>query len=204
MGDLTDNFTWNPGAFEQLFNPHEQVALLVSFLDEAIGKDKIVAHVSGNHTAKWLLKNTGMEYADVILRFNRLPYLREGGLFYIDTGKVIYTILARHRTRYNSSFNMHHGNRRAFHMEAKADIVVSGHTHELGVSDEWLTKDGEPFHAFMIKSGCYKAYDRYANQKGYPKRNIGSAVILFNPFTHELYGVTGIERGLKILEKLNN
>ena len=203
MGDLIDNFTWFPGAFEQVMNPHEQVALLLSFLDEAMGREKILGMVSGNHTAEWLLKNTGLEFADIVTRFMRLPYLREGGLFYIDTGQVIYTVLARHRTRYNSSFNMQHGNRRAFHMEARADIVVSGHTHELGVSDEWLTADGKPFHTFMVKSGCYKIYDRYAKQKGYPQRTVGSAVIIINPLNHELYGVTGVERGLKILRALN-
>ncbi len=204
MGDLTDNFTWNPGAFEQVFNPHEQLGLLISFLDEALDKNKILAMVSGNHTAEWLIKNAGLEYGDIITRFNRVPYLREGGLFYIDTGHVVYTVLARHRTRYNSSFNMQHGNRRAYHMEARADIVASGHTHELGVSDEWLTADGQPHHAFMVKSGSYKQFDRYSSQKGYPQRQVGSVVVIINPFTHELYGVTGVERGLKILEALNS
>jgi len=209
MGDLIDNFTWTPGAFEQMINPQEQVNLLGDFLEEAIEGNKVLAYVGGNHTMEWLLKNAGLEFGHVVAGMQKIPHLTQGGLFYLDVfdiheqTRLVYTILARHRTRYNSSFNPNHGNRRAFRMEATADIVVSGHTHQLVASDEWVTANGKPYHTFLIKSGCYKAFDRYASQKGIPKSQTGSAVAIISPHGHEIFVTTGVQRGKRLLDALN-
>lgn len=202
MGDEADNFTWNPGAFEQLGNPYEQTRLLGSIFRELIDDGKLLARVGGNHTDEWLFKNAGMEFADVVLGLSSVPRLREGGLVHHRIGKQVLTYLARHRTRYNSSLNMQHGNRSAWRREANADVVVSGHTHDLGSAQEYLSKMGVPSEVALIKSGSYKAFDRYGSERGMSRQQTGCPIFIVCP-NGDRYAVNNLPKGIRLLNNLN-
>ncbi len=205
LGDLVDNFTWAPGVYEQVMNPQEQVNIINSWAKEMLDNNKMLATISGNHDSEWLIKNAGIEFFTLAFGYNNIvPHLREGGNVHWKVGNVVYNIFGSHRTKYNSTINPQHSNHRQFEMHApNSDIVLSGHTHELGVEEWAFKRDGKSRNVYFAKTGSYKAYDRYSAGLGYPVWQTGATCFILDPKKKDITPVIGVDKATKMLNMLN-
>lgn len=91
-----------------------------------------------------------------------------------------YLIAARHNWPGNSQWNPAHGEFKAALMRLRADLIVSGHTHNS--LDSSLYVEAHDIVTRCARVGSYKEYDRYAIELGLPRKQIApSFAVVINP-----------------------
>jgi len=176
MGDLIDNFSFNPPTHETLDVVPEQLRFARELIKYYSDNKKLLAIWAGNH-----------DYWTMRQGFDIYEYLMEGtkaykffGVSYLDINVCDqqYKVCGSHQFAGNSMYNKAHPQNRAIRFGGAwgADIVVSGHWHEKAIAQQTFDQyGGESFTATMIALGTYKLRDGYTRNKAFAKRDMNSA-----------------------------
>lgn len=205
VGDLVDNFVksrMKSAMLHALFGPQEQYDV-VREIFRMLG-DKMLWHADGNHDA-WTDDESGVNMLGMMLSeaVANVPYLPYGGgiNLVVNDGKVVYRIFAKHKYRFNSSFNATHGNKRMHELESPYDVGVTAHTHNPSVehTHRWNGVYGKDI--IHIVCGTYKVSDPYAAANGYGQSSwIAVPVVVFYPDEKRMIPFYHLEDAVEILK----
>jgi len=148
-GDLIENWVRaspDAGGWDETLPPKYQRKLARHKLSKI--ESKILFLISGNH--EWRSAKQGeVPMLEAIAEDMNIPYLGHGGRINLDINGIKYKVHARHKFRYESSFNPCHAcGRLNEQLDSEADIVAIGHKH---------TPDIES----RFKAGKWRLYIRY-------------------------------------------
>lgn len=160
LGDDTDDFTSfksQLAVLQQIASPEKQDEFLESWLLEVIVK--ILFGTWGNHF-EFEERATGKNAVKKILNRN-ITYFNGIGICNIKLGDQSYKIVATHKTRYSSSFNVTHGLKQLARREIPdADIYLAGHDHVPGYENAFERGRVQWF----VKMGSLKRNDGHAKR----------------------------------------
>ncbi len=173
VGDTIDNFLpgWHSeGQFEAICPPEIQKRLLEYMYSKL--KGRIIALIQGDHD----------ESSHFVDDFDWTKYLCEkfkcadlgfGGFIYLTVGKQKYTILARHRFRFNSAFNLTHTVKRMREQLGDFDIGVVAHNHQSSIEFVDMPDKTRVF----VRPGSFKGADRFARRIGFVDNSSGKSMM---------------------------
>lgn len=160
IGDLTDhfvNFRNMAAVHGQILNPEEQIIFLQSWIEDI--KPKVLFATWCNHS-EFEEKQTGFNTVKRILE-DRLVYFNGIGQADVTVGKATYNIVATHKTRYYSSFNLTHGLKQLARKDKPGgDIYIGGDKHEPDMS---VSPIGSVMTTFL-QLGTLKTNDVYSQR----------------------------------------
>jgi predicted phosphodiesterase len=186
-GDLIDAFFFNPAQYEDIEQIQEQIEYAKALVKYVADHKKLLAVWTGNHDM-WV-KKAGFDPMRYILEGIETYYFH--GVGYVKTtiaDQESYNITGNHLFKGSSVYNNSHPQRRAINEVAHgSDIVVSGHWHTKGISQQpFQSFGGESQIATMIALGTYKASDEYTRTYGFgvrdPKSMYGATVRIERDF----------------------
>jgi predicted phosphodiesterase len=175
MGDLIDNFSFTPPAHETLDVVPEQIKYARSLIKYYADNKKLIGAYQGNHET-WSSRQ-GVDLYTFLLDGIETYFFF--GMGYIKA-KVVdeeYRITGNHQFQGHSMYNNTHGQNRALRFGGGwgSDVIVSGHWHEKGLTQQPLYEyGGESYIANMIALGTYKENDGYTRNKGFSNRDPNS------------------------------
>jgi predicted phosphodiesterase len=183
MGDLVDNFSFNPPAHETLDIVPEQIRFARELIKYYANNKKLLAVWQGNHDY-WSMRQ-GVELYDYLLQDIDTYYFF--GIGYLDAIVLDeqFKICASHQFPGHSMYTTSHPQNRAYRFGGAwgSDIVVSGHWHDKGINVQSYTGyKGVTTNATLMALGTYKFRDGYTRNKAFEARNpksaYGASVIL--------------------------
>lgn len=135
--------------------------------------------VGGNHDAHWHGSNNPIDWvirqagASAVYNPNDTRIRLEG-----PGWERPLRIWARHDFPGRSQWNPTHGIVKAARMrdDYRADIYVAGHTHDPAFHWEPRSTEGDDWYA--VRLGAYKTFDDFAEEKGFPTKAGGEAMVL--------------------------
>lgn len=195
VGDLIDNFSRFKNimaVMNQVMNKEEQEDLLSAILDKLIESKKLLCVVCGNH--EW--RDETIIGSSFIKRLmaekERVPYMEAKGILNLKIGKISYTNLLAHKSRFNSYLHPLHSAKRLYELEYPADVVVTAHTHNPGFEVSWRhgmaadqgTGIGGP--VIFIRTGTYKIGDDTFATRNYSKGRLANPTVVYNSHHKEM------------------
>lgn len=206
LGDLGDNFVQTSkkgGMFSALFPPGDQQDLIKEIFKE-LGNN-VIFKTSGNHD-NWTYLETGIDAARyMFLNSEKAPYLREGGGINITVnGEIEYRIYAKHKYRYNSSFNLTHTVKRMFEKVSPFDVGVIAHHHTPAIEQVSRWEGRYKKEPIFIRTGSYKIDDKWAREQGFVDAAIGVPTVVFWPNEKRMVPFRRIEDAVLFLESLDS
>jgi predicted phosphodiesterase len=160
LGDHTDNFNQfkNMYAVHQMqMSPAEQQSFFEDWVEET--KHKFLFSTWGNHE-EMEERSSGINSTKNVLN-RQIVYFNGIGVCNLHINDIDYKIVATHKTRYNSSFNITHGLKQMARKEiSDADIYMSGHVHNPAV--EKCSERG--LWQWFLVMGSLKKNDGYAKR----------------------------------------
>lgn len=206
LGDLADNFVQSSkkgGMFSSLFSPQDQQDVLKSIFED-LGEN-VIFKTSGNHD-DWTYFESGFDFAKYMYKNCRsAPYLRSGGgINLVVNGDIEYRIYAKHKYRYNSSFNLTHTVKRMFEQESPFDVGVIAHHHTPAVEQvsRWHGKYKRDI--VCIRTGSYKIDDKWAKSQGFGGGEIGVPTVIFFSDKKKMIPFKRIEDAVMFLKGVEN
>jgi hypothetical protein len=202
MGDGGDFFCGNLafGQYDTAFSPKLARRIFWEFTKKI--QSKLIAMVSGDH--EWFAEvSADYNIISEITRQLSLKYLGPGGDIILRANGFDYKIHARHRYRFNSSYNLYHTNRQYLRFaDSSPDIVAIAHNHVNGVSKE----EFQDRQRVLIRTGTFKIADRYMQKKAYrPQKFVDRIpVVLLNLDHKEMRIADTLQEAQDLLEFLNN
>ena len=183
-GDTVDGYFWGGDAqYEEMEQTPEQYQYIRSMID-LLGKNgKLICAIGGDHDG-WV-KRGGFNPLKDFTERNNCFYSQGVTYISVHIGDHEYKITAAHRLPGNSIYNKNHPQSRALRFGGAigSDIIVSGHTHQKGVSQysvDFFGGGSQLVH--LISIGAYKTNDGFGRKLGLskitPDNMYGSAVIL--------------------------
>jgi len=202
LGDLVDNFFWQPASEGDIVNREEQALYAQQILRELQGKLRI--GVLGNHD-EWSARSGQTMYHNFERDFN--AHLMSGiSYLTLGVGDSQFRIAMSHQFGGHSIYNNSHAAMRAYRETAAgADIVVTAHTHRKGVIRQPVHEWGRDHEVTFISLGAYKATDEYSRKKGYPpmgEDEMGGVGLIFYPDNNQVDVYTNIERSIEEFRKV--
>lgn len=182
MGDLMDAFPFNPAEFAAMEQVEQQMQYSRALVQEYAKHNKLLAVWAGNHDL-WI-QRAGFNPYTYIMEGVNVPYFHGVGYITLDVEGTKYKMTGNHMFKGNSMYNNTHPQRRAINESARgSDLVVSGHWHTKGISQQaFQSFGGESNIATMIALGTYKASDEYVRTYGManqnPEQMYGASVFL--------------------------
>ena len=183
IGDLVDGFFFNPAQFNQIEQTPEQWEYVYSMLRYVGSKKRLLIGIGGDHCL-WSFKMGLDPYGQFAEKFGAY-YMH--GVSYLSSfvGENEYKFTMAHRLPGHSMYSNVHPQMRAdrFGGAAGSDVIVSGHTHRKGHSEQAYKQfPGEAKVVHYVSVGPYKAADDYSRKLGFskldPAEMYGSAVVL--------------------------
>lgn len=182
LGDLCDCFAFNPAQFEDIEQIQEQLEYAKALVKYYSDNKRLLGVWTGNHD-QWV-KKSGFDPYRYILEGIDTYYFH--GVGYVNAGvaEQMYKVTGNHMFKGNSMYNNSHPQRRAINEVAwGSDIVVSGHWHTKGISQQPFRGFGGESHVTtMMALGTYKATDEYVRTYGMSNQDAnsmyGASVIL--------------------------
>jgi len=202
MGDLIDNFFFEPATQEDIVNRAEQGKYAEALLSELNGH--LIAGVAGNHEL-WSEKSGATTYRDFTEKY-KAHYLE--GLSYIDltVGDSPFKLAVAHQFGGHSIYNSAHPEMR---MQREAgdgvDIFVGGHTHRKAINRQPIRGINGAREALYISLGAYKSTDGYSRKKGYPPltyEEMGGVGLILYPEEKRVDAFWDIRSGLRAFQNL--
>lgn len=202
LGDMVDNFFWQPASEGDIINRQEQALYAQQILRELQGKLRI--GVLGNHD-EWSSRSGQTMYHNFERDFG--AHLMSGiSYLTLNVGDSQFKIAMSHQYGGHSIWNNSHSALRAYRETAAgADVVVTAHTHRKGVIRQPVHEWDKDHEVTFISLGAYKPTDEYARKKGYPpmgRDEMGGVSLIFHPDENQLDIYTDIERGVREFAKL--
>jgi hypothetical protein len=110
-------------------------------------------------------------------RAQRVTYESNGVRLGLTTpGNRVIRINARHDFSGHSQWNTVHGPSKAAQMGWRDHILVAGHKHTSGLNI--LRDPSSGLISYAIRTGSYKTYDRYAEEKGLPNQTFSVCPVM--------------------------
>ena len=178
-GDMTDNYvpTSHPaGMFGALFPPELQKELVENLYSKL--KGRWLWLIQGCHD-EWSHNADDFDLTKYMAKHLGCANLGFGGLVNLTVGTQEYKIAARHKYRYNSSYNWTHAPKQLVRFEEKdADIAVVAHNHVSAIEQTQEPDKGRVY----IRPGSMKGADRWARSLGFKDagRNMPCVVLWHN------------------------
>ena len=183
MGDLVDGFFFNPAQFDQMEQSPEQFQYARSMIEYLAEKNRLLVGWGGDHD-NWA-KKMGLSAFTHFAEEAKAHYIYGLGFVSLNLGDHEYKIAGAHRLPGSSMYNKNHPGIRAekFGGARGADIVVHGHTHQKGYSQQPVSEfGGQSRNVHYISIGPYKSTDEYARKLGFGQQSeaemFGSAIII--------------------------
>lgn len=196
MGDYKDN--QNPrihpsGVSEETTSSSCQDLLVKHLMMKA--KGKWIALVRGCHD-DWDHQLSDIDFVQELAASVGCVNLWHGGKLHIKVGKETYSIIARHKYKFESSLNTTNPHRNLVNNFGYYDIVALAHRHypDLQVTQRM----GQEL--IYLRSGTYKTYDEFGQKIGGYEGTYGTPLVIFFPKEHKKLVVPDIETGVKILK----
>lgn len=165
-GDLLDNVTASVAhrgmASEQLTPVRFQRRLVQQFVD-FLGREKIIAMLTGNHEA-WSIRDTDYDPVKAIAKEASVPYLGDFGRIKLTLGGVEYLGNVVHKAPGGSQINKTAGTKKLIERLGPADFNFSGHRHV--IATEQVEMNGA--HRFFAQAGTYQRSSRYGRSLIFP------------------------------------
>ena len=202
-GDYCDNYISGShagGAFEALFPPATQKTLAKQYVMDL--EEKILALVAGCHDL-WSLKIDDFDITEYLAKHGNAVYLGSGGDLYLKIGNTEYKIRMRHKYRYNSGDNPTSTVKKMFEKDGGFDVGCVSHNHISAMEECQKTGLDGSLKRIFLRSGSYKAKDRYSKQLGFTDGTTSVPIVLFNPEERDMRGFLDLEEGIKYLKYLN-
>jgi len=198
-GDTVDNYLptfHSTGQFGVVCPPEIQKALIEYLFKKLYGK--LIALVQGCH-------DEASHYADDFDWTKHLAKRLEcanlgfGGMVHLYVGKQVYHIMARHKYRFNSSFNVTHTVKRMREQIGDFDIGVVAHHHKASIEQTEVAG----LLRLFIRPGSFKGPDRYTRQRGFTvdSKCYMPAVILY-PNERKMLPFLHLRDALLVLDSL--
>lgn len=160
LGDETDNFVSfknQLAVLQQIMSPEEQDEFIESWLYDMMPKMLFASY--GNHSG-FEERVAGKNSLKKMLNRN-MSYFNGIGICNLTLNDQKYQIVATHKTRYGSSFNLTHGLKQLARKEIpNADIYLSAHVHQ---PDMEVAFERGQYQVFMVM-GTLKHNDGYAKR----------------------------------------
>lgn len=175
VGDLIDNFSFLPPAHETIDSVPQQVEYAKSLIKYYADNKKLLGVWKGNHE-EWTTRQ-GIDLYSYLLDGIQTYYFFGMGYMKIKALEEEYRLTGNHQFQGHSMHNNTHGQNRAVRFGGAwgSDIVVSGHWHEKGISQQPVYDyGGESFLSTLIALGTYKKNDGYTRNKGFSNRDPNS------------------------------
>lgn len=174
---------------------------LVEWFFESVGP-KWAVLVGGNHDAHWHGSNNPIDWvirqagASDVYSPNDTRIRLEGP----DWERPL-RIWARHDFPGRSQWNPTHGLVKAARMrdDYRADIYIAGHTHDPAFHWEPRSTEGDDWYA--VRLGAYKTYDDFADEKGFPTKFGGEAMLIVTDGTRK-WVFPQVDAGVEFLKAL--
>ncbi len=160
---------------EQTMMPRLQRKVLWKLFERIV--PNCLAFITGQHD-HWTEKQAEFDWLEWFCTEHDVNYLGWGGCIFLTVGEQRYKILARHKYRYNSSYNVTHSVQQLMRLGpwGFGDVGIVADKHEYGY--ECSEIGGLPT-AFM-RPGSYKPSDHFMQEKGYnPARPFMPGLILW-------------------------
>ncbi len=151
----------------------------------------------------WSLKIDDFDLTEYLAKHGNAIYLGSGGDLYLEIGKVTYKVRMRHKYRYNSADNPTHTVKKMFEKDGGFDVGVVSHNHISAIEESTKTGLDGTLKRIFLRSGSYKAKDRYSKQLGFMDGQVSVPTVLFNPHTRDMRGFQNLEEGIQYLNFLN-
>tara|TARA_R110001583_G_scaffold167781_1_gene320596 strand:+ start:30 stop:1076 length:1047 start_codon:yes stop_codon:yes gene_type:complete len=135
----------------------------------------------GNHD----LWNEGHHVFSQMVRKPRSIILEDwGAQFQLQTpNKQVFRIWAAHNFSGHSMYNSLHGQQKAAHFRADADLYIAGHTHNWALHQEESASRG--FVYWLARARGYKFIDDHATILGHASQQEGATILsVFDPNAH--------------------
>jgi len=162
-GDTADNFLpvrHAEGQFEAICPPEIQKRLIEYIYGRLNGK--FLAIIQGDHD-EWSHMSDDFDWTKYLCERLGCANLGFGGFIHLTVGEQIYKILARHRYRFNSAFNLTHTVKRMREMLGDFDVGVVAHNHQPAIEYVEMADKSRVF----VRPGSFKAADRFARRIGF-------------------------------------
>lgn len=188
MGDLLDNFSFNPPAHETLDVVPEQIRFARELIKYYADHQKLLAVWQGNHDY-WSMRQ-GVELYDYLLQDISTYYFFGIGYIDLKVNEQEYKITGSHQFAGSSIYNKAHPQNRAVRFGGAwgSDLVVSGHWHDKAIAQQPFTSyGGDTKVTSMVALGTYKLRDGYTRNKAFEPRNAESGYgvsVLFEKDRH--------------------
>lgn len=177
-GDMTDNYVPSShasGMFGALFPPELQKELVENLYSRLKGK------------WLWLIQGCHDEWSHNADDFDLTKYMSKhlgcanlgfGGKVKLTVGEQPYLIAARHKYKYNSSYNLTHSPKQLVRFDEKdADIAVVAHNHVTAIEHVQESDKDRVY----IRPGSMKGPDRWARSIGFKETGKNMpCVVLWN------------------------
>ncbi len=164
-GDLIENWVRaspKAGGFDETLPPKYQRKLARHKLSKI--QDKILFLIEGNH--EWRSAKQGEQpMLEAIAEDMKIPYLGHGGRINLQINGIEYKFHARHKFRYESSFNPCHAcGRLNEQLDSEADIVAIGHKHIPDIESRFKAGKWRLYirYGAALPSTSYEQYSGYA------------------------------------------
>ena len=183
-GDLIDGFFFNYAQMGQIEQTPEQIMYVKSMFKYLAENKKLLVGWGGDHDESFISKTGNSMYAD-FAEATGAYFMYGVGYVTLNIGEASYKLTGAHRFPGNSIYNNTHPQDRAMRFGGAwgSDIIVSGHNHKKGHSENAIVAfGGEAVKVHKIALGPYKCQDDYSKKNGWskqvPEELYGSAVIL--------------------------
>jgi len=164
VGDKIDNYlptSHVQGMFEAIAPPEVQKIIAERLFGKMRGR--WIFMVQGCHD-DWSHESDDFDLTKWFAKELGCINLGFGGFINLTVGSQKYVIAARHKYRYNSSFNFTHTVKRMREQIGDFDIGIIGHHHQADI-EHLIFGDG--LDRVFIRTGSFKGLDRYARSQGY-------------------------------------
>ena len=198
-GDMTDNYvptSHAAGMFGALFPPELQKELV----------EHLYSRLKGRWL--WLIQGCHDEWSHNADDFDLTKYMAKhlgcvnlgfGGLVKLVVGEQEYEIAARHKYRYNSSFNLTHAPKQLVRQDEKtADIAVVAHNHVSAI-EQVQEKDKDRMY---IRPGSMKGADRWARSVGFTDTGKNMPCVVLWHDKRQMMGFMDLEQCADYMESL--
>lgn len=198
-GDLIENWVRaspDAGGWDETLPPKYQRKLARHKLESI--KNKILFLIEGNH--EWRSAKQGEQpMLEAIAEDMGIPYLGHGGRINIDLNGLTYKLHARHKFRYESSFNPCHAcGRLTEQLDSEADVVAIGHKHTPNIESRF--KAGK--WRLYIRYGAALPSTGYEKYAGYVETPLVAPTIMLNGQQKAMEGFKRLETVEQFLNKV--
>lgn len=197
LGDFVDNHIKHLAAIiSGRSTPDDQWQLAEYYL--GIIAEKILVACSGNHCA-FTVQRAGVDMLGWLMEKQKLCYSPSAFNIEVTVCGQPYTIVGRHQSRFNSSFNKTHAVQQMWRMgEHDFDIGAVGHHHEHAMECDF--KRG--LLRWYVRPGSYQILSAYSRQYGFNSSVPTCPTMILYPRRREIVGFADLRVAGQFLRSL--